>query len=53
MINPPELAAKKGVKKEKQPWQSQRCFPGCVLEVVCKVRRWKYGKVAQVRKILD
>jgi hypothetical protein len=43
----------KGLKKEKQPWQSQRCFPGCVLEVVCLIRRLKYGKVAQVRKILD
>jgi hypothetical protein len=43
----------KGLKKEKQPWQSQRCFPGCVLEVVCLIRRLKNGKVAQVRKILD
>jgi hypothetical protein len=41
-----------GVKKEKQLWTSHRCFPGCVLEVVCLVRRWKYEKVAQVRKIL-
>jgi hypothetical protein len=47
-----EFTAKKGLKKEKQPWQSQRCFPGCVLEVVCLVRRREYEKVAQVRKIL-
>jgi hypothetical protein len=33
------LFQKVRVKKEKQPWQSQRCFPGCVLEVVCLVRR--------------
>src|ERR1700688_2565426 len=47
------LTAKKWVKKEKQPWQSQRCFPGCVLEVVCLVRRRENEMVAQVRKILD
>jgi hypothetical protein len=46
------IPSEKGLKKEKQPWQSQRCFPGCVLEVVCLVRRPKYGKVAQIRKIL-
>jgi hypothetical protein len=48
-----EIAGKMGAKKEKQPWQSQRCFPGCVLEVVCLIRRWENEKVAQVRKILD
>jgi hypothetical protein len=48
----PGNASKRGLKKEKQPWQSQRCFPGCVLEVVCIVRRRENGKVAQVRKIL-
>ncbi len=41
------------VKKEKQLWTSHRCFPGCVLEVVCLIRRWKYEKVAHIRKILD
>jgi hypothetical protein len=47
-----EFLAETGLKKEKQPWQSQRCFPGCVLEVVCLIRRREYKKVAQVRKIL-
>jgi hypothetical protein len=42
-----------GVKKEKQLWTSHRCFPGCVLEVVCLVRRTKYEMVAPIRKILD
>jgi hypothetical protein len=51
MANSLEFPAK-GVKKEKQPWQSQRCFPGCVLEVVCLIRRRKDEKVAQIRKIL-
>jgi hypothetical protein len=46
------LSRKMGVKKEKQLWTSHRCFPGCVLEVVCLVRRWKYEKVAQVKNIL-
>jgi len=41
------------IKKEKQLWTSHRCFPGCVLEVVCLVRRRKNGKVAHVRKILE
>ena len=49
----PPNSLQKVRKKEKQPWQSQRCFPGCVLEVVCLVRRRKYEKVAQIRKILD
>jgi hypothetical protein len=44
---------KKSPKIEKQPWQSQRCFPGCVLEVVYLIRRLEYEKVAQVRRILD
>lgn len=22
------------MQKKKQPWQGQRCFPGCVLEMV-------------------
>jgi hypothetical protein len=47
-----EFPVKRGQKKEKQPWQSQRCFPGCVLEVVCLIRRREYEKVAQVKKIL-
>jgi hypothetical protein len=41
------------VKKEKQLWTSHRCFPGCVLEVVCLVRRTENEKVAQIRNILD
>jgi hypothetical protein len=48
-----DFRCKECVKKEKQPWQSQRCFPGCVLEVVCIVRRSRHRKVAQIRKILD
>ena len=43
---------KVGIKKEKQLWTSHRCFPGCVLEVVCLVRRRKNRKVARIRKIL-
>jgi hypothetical protein len=43
---------KVGIKKEKQLWTSHRCFPGCVLEVVCLFRRWKNDLVAQIRKIL-
>jgi hypothetical protein len=39
-----------GQKKEKQLWLSLRCFPGCVLEVVCIVRRHKNEKVAFARK---
>jgi hypothetical protein len=42
-----------GIKKEKQLWTSHRCFPGCVLEVVCIIRRWKNEMVAHIRKILD
>jgi hypothetical protein len=42
-----------GIKKEKQLWTSHRCFPGCVLEVVCLVRRTKIEMVALLRKILD
>jgi hypothetical protein len=44
---------KVSAKKEKQLWTSHRCFPGCVLEVVCLIRRWRIEKVAQVRKILE
>jgi hypothetical protein len=47
------LSRKMGVKKEKQLWTSHRCFPGCVLEVVCLIRRSKYEMVALIRKILD
>jgi hypothetical protein len=28
---------KQAVKEEKQLWLSQRCFPGCVLEVMLQV----------------
>jgi hypothetical protein len=40
------------IKKEKQLWTSHRCFPGCVLEVVCLIRRTKIEMVAFLRKIL-
>jgi hypothetical protein len=38
------------IKKEKQLWTSHRCFPGCVLEVVCLVRRTKIEMVATSKK---
>jgi hypothetical protein len=40
-------------KKREAALANQRCFPGCVLEVVCLIRRWEYEKVAQFREILD